>query len=198
MRTKNKFISKNKFLSYAKWKDRGGVFFIFPSVMIETNVDLGIEVQATRLTWAMGRYRWRIDIGKYNPLPKGEIVWNKVGLDGFVRWAKSSCRRKWGKSDIESVIKDKEEWKKLIVKKGLDTHYMRILIAREIMDNEQNSVYDDYINEEDYKGGAKDLVRALNTEKERKREEDMMDPLDSLSKKITKNTLSETADTPDN
>lgn len=192
MRTKNKFISKNKFLSYAKWKDRGGVFFIFPSIMIETKVDLGIEVQVSRLTWAIGRYRWRLDIGNYQPLPSGDIVWSKVGLDSFSRWAKNSCKRKWGKSDIENVIKDKNEWKKLIVKKGLDKHYMRILIAREIMDNEQTSVYD-HINENEYQSGAaRDLIRVLNNEKDRKRDEDMMDPLDSLSKKITRNSASGT------
>jgi len=186
MRSENKFITKNKFKSKASWEETAGAYFLWPSLMVEKDIDVGIDVKITRRTLAWGRKRWRWDTGTYTPLPTGEIVWSKIGLDDFSKWAKKSYNRKWGRAEIESIVVDKPELKDIIVKMGLTKHYTRILMGREIIEKESESVYGNAMMDEnsikDNTGRTQSLISALNkhTQQERK----AIDPLDQLGSKI--------------
>lgn len=180
MRTKNKVISKNKFKSRAKWLERSGPYFIIPTLMIEKDLDIGVEVQINRYTLAFGYKRWRWDVGTYTPLPTGEINWIKVGLDDFSKWAKKSYNKKWGRYEIENIIKNKPFIKDVIVESGLSKHYTRILIAREIMKSESGSTNDKVYK--DANGKSRAILDALTQHVEQ--ENQKIDPLDQLGNKI--------------
>lgn len=180
MRTKNKVISKNKFKSRAVWTEKAGPYFVIPTLMIEKDLDIGIDVKIDRYTWVWGYKRWRWDVGTYTPLPTGDIVWNKIGLEDFSKWAKVSYNKKWGKYEIENIIKNKPFLKDIIVESGLTKHYTRILISREIMRNE-NGISSDKIYKE-ANGKTRMVLDALTQHIEE--ENQKIDPLDQLGSKI--------------
>lgn len=193
MRTKNKVISKNKFKSRAKWVERTGPYFPIPTLMIEKDLDIGIEVQINRYTVAWGYKRWRWDVGTYTPLPTGEINWTKIGLDDFSKWAKKSYNKKWGRYEIENIIKNKPFIKDVIVESGLK-HYTRILIAREIMKSESGSANDKIYKE--VNGKTRMILDALIQHEEE--ENQKIDPLDQLGSKIMSSSQNATKIDDDN
>lgn len=92
---------------------------------------MGIRVHR----WTFGWLKWRFqfDWGRWSrPDPKAPIDWGKSGLDGFLVWGKQVFDQKWTKSDLEKLFKTRPEWRKLVALGGAKSHYVRLLLAREL------------------------------------------------------------------
>lgn len=139
MRSPNWFWTSDRFITFASWKDRAGPFALWPSLMVETQVDLGADVQSARWTLVLGRRRWQMDFARYTPrATAGKIDWSTGpgGAEEMLRWAKKVFRRNWTKADLEKLFAKKPEWRRLVIQSGARHHYVRVLLARELMDQE--------------------------------------------------------------
>ena len=133
MRSPNKFISKNRFISYAKWHDSRAAWMLFPAVWVFKKQEVVFGVTIDR--WTVGWLKWRfqLDIGLFSrPDPKAPIEWSTSGLDGFLNWGKQVFQQKWGRADLDRLFRNRPEWKRLVALGGANPHYVRLLLAREL------------------------------------------------------------------
>lgn len=140
MRSPNKFISKNRFISYAKWRDPRSPLMLWPAGWVFKNQEVVFGVSIDRWTFGWLRWRFQLDIGLYlRPDPKAPIEWSKSGLDGFLNWGKEVFQQKWGRADLDRLFRNRPEWKRLIALGGANPHYVRLLLARELFQEPESA-----------------------------------------------------------
>lgn len=131
--SKNTIKKAGKFKSNRKWYDYKGNMFLFPTIMYEKNIDLNVEVQVNRFIIGIGYYRWSFDYGVYNPIIEKRL-WDKRGVSEFLVWAKSKTKSSWSGNDIDSVLTKNRALKRLIYTVGIEKHYIKIMLLREMID----------------------------------------------------------------
>lgn len=130
----NNFNADGTFTTKRKWYDYGGIFFIFPTIMVEKNIDLNVDTLLLRRTiFAIGYHRWSFDKGKYNPLVKKKIV-SKEELSHFVSWCKKKTNNKWSIQDVELVLSEDEGIKKMVNHVDLNNHYVKLILLKEMIE----------------------------------------------------------------
>ncbi len=133
MRSPNKFLTKDRYYNTARWVERDGAFLIFPSVWVQWNMETVLDVFVNRWTVGIGYYRFQLDWGRWRRRdPKGLIDWRASGLDGFISWSKKTFGHSWDRQDLENLFKQRPEWKHLVVMGDANSHYIRLLLAREL------------------------------------------------------------------
>lgn len=129
----NKIYKIGKITSKRKWYDYKGMFFIFPSVMYEKNIDLNVDTKINRLTIAVGYHRWSFDKGYYNPIIEKKS-WDKDGLKDFLSWAGLKTKRKWIEQDVVSTLSQNKSLKRLVYTVGLKKHYVKLMLLTEMIE----------------------------------------------------------------
>lgn len=134
MRSPNWFLSHNLFVSAAAWKDRGGAWMILPAIWGEFGLESGLDVRLSR--WTVGWCQWRaqLDVGRWRRLdPSAPLDWEKQGLDDFLAWSRRIFGKAWGRPELEKLFMRAPEWRKVVVYGDAHAHYIRVLLAREMM-----------------------------------------------------------------
>lgn len=138
-RSKNFFLSSNKFISFAWWKNREDLFSIFPALLIEKNIDKGLEIKLNRYIFCLGKRRFEINTGVYNPR-NTVLNWKDSALEDFILWMRKSGNENFGKNEVERFFAVNPEWKNLITITSCKNHYIRLLLAKALVDFNSASV----------------------------------------------------------
>lgn len=92
---------------------------------------MGIKITRWTLGWL--RWRFQLDWGTWTrPDPRAPIDWTKSGLDEFTAWGKQVFGQKWSKQDLERLFRTRPEWRRLVALGGARSHYIKLLLAREL------------------------------------------------------------------
>lgn len=137
--SKNLQYERNKFVSFTKWKDTFGNFFIFPTVCFERKIDLSFYIKATTITFLLFKYRFRISICSEKKLHTDDIKWRFVHYENFIKWIEVQYHKKITIKDLEKIIKEKPYLKGVINNNTLSNHYLKLFLVREILNNSNNT-----------------------------------------------------------
>lgn len=133
MRSSNKFLTDNRFICHAKWSDARAPFMLWPSIWVVWGQEVAVGVRVNRWTFGLARWRFQLDWGHWvRPDPKAPIDWTKSGLEGFLSWGQQLFDQKWNRSDLDRLFRSRPEWRRLVALGGANSHYVRLLLAREL------------------------------------------------------------------
>ncbi|HCJ8468341.1 TPA: hypothetical protein NV714_002086 [Escherichia coli] len=177
-RSKNFFLSKNKFVSFAFWKNKEEMFSVFPGFFIEKNIDKGLEIVIDRYVFCLGRKRLEINTGIYSP--RNTILnWKDSGLEDFIIWMRKNGNVNFNKNDVDNFLKENPEWKKLITISSCKNYYIKLLLAKAFEDFNSKIVNKE--KEKRAEGNLSSAANALLDALADKNEEDSnISPLDRL------------------
>lgn len=136
---KNFQYNKNKFISITRWKDTFGNFFILPSICFERNIDLSFYIKATTITLLLFKYRIRFSICSNKNLPIDDVKWRFSHYEKFIKWMEKEYKKNITIKDLEKIIQEKPYLKGIINNNTLSNHYLKLFIAREILNKPNNS-----------------------------------------------------------
>lgn len=178
-RSKNFFLSKNKFVSFTFWKNKEEMFSVLPGFFIEKNIDKGLEIVINRYVFSLGRKRLEINTGIYSP--RNTILnWKDSGLEDFIIWMRKNGNVNFNKNNVETFLKENPEWKNLITISNCKNYYIKLLLAKAFEDFNSKVVNKE--KEKRTEGNLSSAANALlDALKEDKNEEDLnLSPLDRL------------------
>lgn len=133
-RTPNFFYTSERFLSLAGWLDRGGACVIWPSVWVDTDVEVGLHVRIIRWSGGWGRWRLQIDMGRHRPCSgRRSLDWSTDGLDEFLVWCRQVFGGIWERPALERLLRTDPAWYRLVALGGAPAYYTRVLLARELI-----------------------------------------------------------------
>jgi hypothetical protein len=178
-RSKNFFLSKNKFVSFAFWKNKEEMFSVFPGFFIEKNIDKGLEIIINRYVFSLGRKRLEINTGIYSPR-NTVLNWKDSGLEDFIIWMRKNGNVNFNKNDVDNFLKENPEWKKLITISSCKNYYIKLLLAKAFEDF--NSKIINKEKEKRTEGGLSSAANALldALEEDKNEEDSNISPLDRL------------------
>lgn len=181
-RTKNYYLTKRKFISFASWKDSEDMFVIFPTIMCKRKQDRGLEVVLSQYLLMWGHRKIEIDLGSYFPRKK-EYSWTRLKMDSFLDWTKKNIDKTLTREYIEMVLEDNSALKKTLSKSDPGYHYMKLMLDNEIKKFKQlNDISPEMLkNSECLTAEGKELENVLKYPNfNKKNEEDLLDILSNV------------------
>lgn len=134
MRTFNRFLTSRRFLATARWVDRRSPWMLWPSVWVLPDLEPTLGVRLTRWTLGWGQARFQLDWGVSDRRdPALGVDWSTSGLDGFLVWGRRVFGKQWGRADLERLFQAHPPWRTVVALGGGRAHYVRLLLARELM-----------------------------------------------------------------
>ena len=152
--SKNYYYTKEKFISYASWKDGSAGFLLFPAVWFKTDVKPSFEVSLTQVFLGWGHRRFSFNLGVFKEVNlSAPVDWTLIAYDDFSKWLKKIKSIPYNKKNIERLF-ELEPWtKKIVIIGSLKNHYVRELILKTL-----NSLYESGLLSEKAKNSTDSLL----------------------------------------
>lgn len=137
MRTRPYYIA-NHWFSLATWKSSRH-WYLFISLEFEPNVQLGVDTTAKR--WILSWLIWRVclEFGKSSALNLTFKKLEQLNWDDFLNWGKRKYPDlSWAKEDVLRLVESYPYLKKILLEKGLNLHYSKLMVLRIMLENKTN------------------------------------------------------------
>lgn len=126
-------LPHTRFRHVDRWKEHGGDVLLLPAIWLQPNAEKGLSVRYHVLTLGFLRFRirwtWGVHCSRTDRLP----TWKQAGGDAFLAWAHTTYGGEWPRSEAQKFFRQNPKWHPLVALGGLDIHYIRVLLAREMM-----------------------------------------------------------------
>lgn len=133
MRNFPSHLTQTRFRHLDRWQEHGGELLLWPSAWIRWNAEKGLSVHYHTLTLGFLRFRvrwtWGVHCNQTDRLP----TWKQVRGDEFLAWAHATFGGEWPRSEAQRFFRQNPKWHPVVAMGGLDVHYIRVLMAREMM-----------------------------------------------------------------
>lgn len=127
-------LRQTPFRRLDRWVDHRSGSLLWPALWLRRNLEAGLSVRFTTLTLGIGRRRWRWTWGvQCDPIAGRVPAWGEIGGDAFLEWAHTTFGGAWPRGLAQQFFRKNPRWRDLVVMGGLETYYIRILLAREMM-----------------------------------------------------------------
>lgn len=134
LRTPNWFYTASRFVSVAAWRSALSGRLIWPALWVEPTRNPSLEVAISRWTLAWWDWRLQFDWGTWHPLDfQGPVDWERMGIDGYLAWAKKTFGRSWGRMEVDRLFRSDPAWKRLAIMGTAHNHYVRVALARAML-----------------------------------------------------------------
>lgn len=134
MSAPNQFEKSSRYRRYEHWHDPANACLIWPALWTRRHVTKGLFVEETVWTLGWRHHRWQWVKGQdLTPNLNKPIGWQEIKGPEFLQWAAKTFEGNWAKEQAQSFFRRHTRWRDLVVQGHLDNHYVRILMAREMM-----------------------------------------------------------------
>jgi hypothetical protein len=134
MRSFPPHLTQTPFRRLDRWVDHQSGAVLWPALWLKRNQEKGLSVHYTTLTLGLGLRRWRWTWGIQCDLIAGRMPgWDELGGDAFLDWARTTFGGDWPRGQAQQFFRKNPRWRDLVVLGGMETYYIRILLAREMM-----------------------------------------------------------------
>lgn len=128
------YVKLTPFRRHEKWVDHASGWLVWPAIWWLRNQEKGVNVRFQSLTIGWGQHRWRWTWGVHGDVLSGRLPnWDEVNGDGFIAWGKTAFGEEWSRGHVQKFFKRNPRWRDLVMMGGLDNHYLRLLMGRELM-----------------------------------------------------------------
>jgi hypothetical protein len=128
------YVKQTPFRRFEKWVDHASGWLLWPSLWWVRNQEKGVSVRFHAVTLGWGQRRWRWTWGLHGNIQAGRLPrWDEVDGDAFIAWGKAALGGDWSRSQVQRFFRKNPRWLELVMMGGLDNHYLRLLMGRELM-----------------------------------------------------------------
>lgn len=126
-------LPQTRFRHVDHWREYGGEWLLWPAAWIRWRAEKGMSVRYRTLTLGFLQFRlrwtWGVHCDRQERLP----TWKQAGGDAFLEWAHATFGGDWPRSEAQGFFRQNPKWHPMVAVAGLDTYYARVLMAREMM-----------------------------------------------------------------
>lgn len=146
---KNYFYTKHSYINYSKTKDNFGLF-IFPAIMFDRNLPIGVGLEVTRITFLFLKNRYFFEFGKIKY--KHEFSLEHPSISRMIDWIRNQGKElsRFNRNDLERVIQQNPNLKDLLTDNAADMFYNRQMVLEFYLDTIQKEksgdLFDDFQN----------------------------------------------------
>jgi len=134
MPRENRPLGPQRFWRHEGWNDGQAGFLLWPALWLRRHVSRGLFLQEHTLTLGWGTWRWRLTrVDDTTPSLAVPTSWQAIAGPGFLTWAQATFGGSWPKERAQDFFRQQPKWRDLVTLGHLDNHYLRILIAREML-----------------------------------------------------------------
>lgn len=127
-------LHQTPFRRVDRWVDHASGSLLWPALWWQGGQEKGLSVRYSTLTLGLGKRRWRWTWGVHcDPIAGRVPVFAEVGGEEFLDWARQTFGGEWPRSQAQQFFRSHARWRELVVLGGLETYYIRVLLAREMM-----------------------------------------------------------------
>jgi hypothetical protein len=127
-------LGAHRYWQSEAWVTREGGFLLWPAVWLRLGQERGLWVRQSFLTFGWGTFRWRLTLGQdHTPDVRRTPQWEEVDGDRFLAWAQATFGGTWDRPSAQAFFRRHPRWRNLVTQGGLQAHYVRVLLAREML-----------------------------------------------------------------
>ena len=128
--TTNMSMGKKQYTHWEYWKEANGPFLLWPSVGYWPKRVFANQDEGSSLVFGLWHWRWRLNLIQVKspgaPYPS-EQEW-----EDFSAWVETTFGRQFNITHMKLLFDQQPEWRELFSRHGIQMHYIRVLLAREL------------------------------------------------------------------